>query len=125
LSLLLLVAPTSLFAPYARRPLSSPPLPLVSPFRFEQAKIKLKSVAEALERTVPLQDILANAVWLGPTDIIEEFGGTLRDLRNEHRWVNKFAYMGSNSLPEADEPAFKIGPLLARLKLIKKKVSGK
>ena len=106
----------SLFAPYAHRPFSSPPC------RYEQAKIKLGRVTEALEHTVPLQVILANAVWLGPTDIIEEFGGILCDLRNEHRWVDKFAYMGSNPLPQADEPALKIGPLNARLNLIKEKV---
>ncbi|GMI20812.1 hypothetical protein TrRE_jg1627 [Triparma retinervis] len=88
---------------------------------FKQAKKTLSAVADALERTVPLQEILANAVWLGDEDIIRKYGGTLGDERKEHRWIDKFAFVGLNPLPQAPERAMKIGDLNTRLKLVKEK----
>ena len=100
---------------------------LTTPFahrsrRYKLAKKTVVAVADALERTVPLQDILANAVWLGDEDVIRKYSGTLQDEHEERRWFNKFAFVGSNPLPEADEPALKIGPLNARLNHITEKV---
>ena len=100
---------------------------LTTPFahrsrRYKLAKKTVVAVADALERTVPLQDILANAVWLGDEDVIRKYSGTLQDEHKERRWFNKFAFVGSNPLPEADEPALKIGPLSARLNHITEKV---
>ena len=107
---------SSLLSLVSRRPFRS------SLSSFKQAKKTLCAVADALERTVPLQEILANAVWLGDEDIIRKYGGTLGDERKEHRWIDKFAFVGLNPLPQAPERAMKIGDLNARLKLIKEKV---
>ena len=84
---------------FSLHPLCLSPLILAAPFahrsrRFKLAKKTIVAVADALERTVPLQDILANAVWLGDKDIIGKYSGTLHDEHEEHRWVDKFAFVG-------------------------------